>query len=257
MHTLNVRDVLREAGVESEIYAASVAPSAALAGARAVESFVGGPHTAMLYQLSTGSRLAGYVRDRPEALIVNYHNISPGGPMWPWDGRVALELEGGRQQVRALARRSQLAVAMSDYSAHELRDANYARTAVVPPLIDVAARAGGDDRDRTGRLRELKAEGGTDWLFVSRIAPHKSPEDVVKAFAIYRRCCDGRARLWLVGDCHLPRYLSALIQYVDQLGLSEAVTFTGALPDEHVASHYAAADVLVSLSRHEGFGLPL
>ena len=45
--------------------------------------------------------------------------------------------------------------------------------------------------------------------------------------------------------------------FVDDLGLSEAVRLPGEVSDAALAAYFEAADVYLSLSVHEGFGVPL
>ena len=49
----------------------------------------------------------------------------------------------------------------------------------------------------------------------------------------------------------------ALRRQVDELGLTDAVTFAGYASDAAVAAAYASADVLVVTSDHEGFCVPV
>ena len=58
-------------------------------------------------------------------------------------------------------------------------------------------------------------------------------------------------------DARATSTSQALLGFVDDLGLSEAVRITGEVSDASLAAHYAAADVYLSLSAHEGFGVPL
>ena len=53
-----------------------------------------------------------------------------------------------------------------------------------------------------------------------------------------------------------PRYVEALRRFVADLGLGDAVDITGSVTDEALAAHFRAADVFVSASQHEGFGVP-
>ena len=55
----------------------------------------------------------------------------------------------------------------------------------------------------------------------------------------------------------VPSYTAALRRFVDEMGLRDAVTFTGAVSDEELVGAMAGADVLVVTSRHEGFGVPV
>jgi len=101
------------------------------------------------------------------------------------------------------------------------------------------------------------ASGGPVWLFVGRLAPHKAQHDLLAAFALYRETVDAGARLVLAGAGSLPVYETALRQLTAALCVSDAVTFAGSVSDEQLAAWYAAADVFVCLSDHEGFCVPL
>src|ERR1019366_7751143 len=68
---------------------------------------------------------------------------------------------------------------------------------------------------------------------------------------------DPLARLHLVGGTSSFAYLKALRGFVHDLGLADAVRITGEVSDAALRAHFAAADVYLSLSAHEGFGVPL
>ena len=104
----------------------------------------------------------------------------------------------------------------------------------------------------------LRAEStGTKWLFVGRIAPNKAPHEVVRAFAWYRRAVDANAVLWLVGGAPADGYAAFVARLAERLGVADAVTLAGTVSDAALGAYYAAADVFVGLSAHEGFGVPI
>ena len=177
--------------------------------------------------------------------------------MTPWEPLVTAELVDARRQLGELAGGTELAVADSVFNEAELVDAGYRRTTVVPVLVDFEALGAVGDRATDRRLAAAKGGGGADWLFVGRVSPNKCQHQVVKAFAVYRRVYDPRARLWLVGGSSSSRYEAALGRFVEALGLGGAVTLTGSVPQRVLVSHYRHADVLVCLSEHEGFCVPL
>ncbi len=55
----------------------------------------------------------------------------------------------------------------------------------------------------------------------------------------------------------VPSYTAALHRFIDEMGLRDAVTFTGAVSDEQLVAVMARSDVLVVTSQHEGFGVPV
>ncbi len=68
---------------------------------------------------------------------------------------------------------------------------------------------------------------------------------------------DPDATLLVVGKPATESYAAALRRFVIDLGVSDAVRFTGHASDATVASAYAQADVLVVTSEHEGFCVPV
>jgi glycosyltransferase involved in cell wall biosynthesis len=68
---------------------------------------------------------------------------------------------------------------------------------------------------------------------------------------------DPSARLWLVGGSSSDAYVRAVRGLVEALGLEGAVRLTGSVSPAALAAYYAAADVFVCASDHEGFCVPL
>jgi glycosyltransferase involved in cell wall biosynthesis len=124
-------------------------------------------------------------------------------------------------------------------------------------LVDYRRIGAAPDGRVSGALSAAKATGGADFLFVGRIVPSKGQHELVKALWAYRHLYDPAARLHLVGGSSSFAYLKALRSYVAELGLGDAVRITGDVSDAALAAYFGAADAYVSLSVHEGFGVPL
>lgn len=259
-HALHVQRLLRGMGLESDIYAAGIQRSAGRQ-ARPYRSFGRrrhDPQTFLLYQLSIGSPVATFLRSRPEPKLVNYHNITDASLFAPWEPHVAGECARGRRELVALAPEVELGIAVSAFNEGELREAGYAATAVAPVLVDLrAAAAEPPDPAVQARLEGDKAAGGSDWVFVGRIAPNKCQHDLVRALAVYRRLYDPRARLRLVGATGSHAYATAVERYAAALGLGGAVDLTGSVTPAALRAYYRSADVFVCLSEHEGFCVPV
>ena len=258
-HALHAQRILRSMGLESEIYAEGIARPARRQ-ARPYRSFgrrATPPDTWLLYQLSTGSAVAEFLQARPEPKLVNYHNVTTASLFAPWEPHVGVECAEGRRQLSELAPEVELGIAVSAYNEAELKAAGYRRTAVAPVLVDLDAGHVRPDDEVLGRLERAKRGGGSDWLFVGRVAPHKCQHDVVRAFAVHRRLYDPQARLHLVGGPGSHAYVNTLERYVAALGLGGAVHLTGSVTQEALLAHYRAADVFVCLSEHEGFCVPI
>ena len=127
----------------------------------------------------------------------------------------------------------------------------------MPVLIDFSTYETDPDTELLAARRARRSTGGTDWVSVGRLAPNKCPHDVIAAFAAYRRCFDGAARLTVVGNRHSAmQYTLACEQLAHDLDVADAVAFTGSLRHEELLAVYRTADVFVGCSEHEGFGVP-
>jgi glycosyltransferase involved in cell wall biosynthesis len=257
VHTLTLSAALRAAGIESEIFYGQCSADVAQLGRPLVQLGRATRDRWLLYQSSIGSPVYDVLATRTEPKLVNYHNITPAPLLAPWEPQVGYEVSLGRTQLERLAPESRLAVADSAYNERERLAAGYGDTAVVPLLIDMTATGADPDPELAGRLASAKERGGADLLFVGKISPHKAPHDLVKMLAVYRRLYDPRARLRLVGSPLGDRYAPALAAFVDQLGLTDAVTVTGSVSAAELEAYYRAADVFVCASDHEGFCVPV
>lgn len=262
-HTLRVRQVLRDLGLESEIFVENAHPALA-AQVRHVDDYAehagraGADRVAVIYQMAVGSNTADVFFSRPETKIVDYHNITPPAFFSGWDDFEAMRTTVGRTQMERLSRRVGLALADSAFNASDLADHGYVcPTEVVPILVDLDGFRAGADESLGRRLASAKRRGGSDLLFVGRMVPNKAQHQLIKTLAVYRRVVDPRARLHLVGSEGPERYVAALRRYAAELGLTDAVTFATAVSQAELTAYYQAADVLVCVSEHEGFCIPL
>lgn len=211
------------------------------------------PDDLLVYHAAHASPLGEWLAGVDAVKVIDYHGITPPEFLRAWQPGLAVALARGRAELAALARGAALGVAHSSFTGRELDALGFATTAVLPILMD----AGRLTAAPTPALLDTLAAGnrGHDWLFVSRLAPNKRVEDLVKAFCIYRRVWCPAARLFVVGRPDIPRYAQALQAFIDRLGIEE-VHLAGSVPVSDLAAYYRAADVFVCLSEHEGFGVP-
>lgn len=257
-HTLLARAALRRAGWRSEIFAEATHDELAAESHKVTDyPAMARPGDVLVYQFSTSSMVADFLATRPEPLILDYHNVTGSEHYERWDPESARRSAEARHQLQALAPRAALGIADSAYNEGDLRAAGCAATAVVPVLAAYGRLAAAPDPVTAGRLAAGRAGGGAQWLFVGRLVPSKAQHQLVKALWAYRRLYDGRARLHLVGAAPARRYLVALRDFAAELGLGTAVRIAGEVSDAALAAYFAAADAYVSLSVHEGFGVPL
>jgi glycosyltransferase involved in cell wall biosynthesis len=258
-HTLRLHELLVARGIESRIYVELIDPETAdettLASTYPGRSQ---PGDVLIYQFATASDLAPWLAARGETLVVNYHNITPPELFAAWDNRLALHQVRARAELDLLSSRAALGIADSNFNRRDLEGAGYRATAVVPPLAGLPWGDGAIGVEGNPLLPVRKKPGsGARWLSVGRVAPNKVIEDVVMALLVARSAYDADAVLEIVGKPVIASYADALHRFVRDLGLDQAVTFTGYASDADLASAYARADVLVVASGHEGFCVPL
>ena len=251
-HTLRLRDAMVARGIASHIYVEMDDPDTS-AETRSFTRYAGeaGAGDVLVYQFATASAMGAWLSTRPEPLVVNYHNVTPPEYYAPWDNGMARHQLLAQTQLRQLAPRAVLGLAVSSFNEAELQQIGFRRTAVVPPAAMATTRAA-----RPPGRREAAPAGGR-WVSVGRLAPNKAIESAVMALLVARAHDDPAATLQVVGRPVVPSYTAALHRFVDELGLHDAVAFSGGLSDAALADAVADADVFVLASRHEGFGVPV
>lgn len=261
-----MRDAFRSWGYEADVWAPHV--DADLEGeGRRYESFAelrGGPDDVVILHYALPSRLTADLAAWSGRRVLLHHNITPPEFFTRWDPELARLCTLGRAQVGELRGRVHLALADSEYSRRELEALGFERTGVLPIYLDFARYR---EPPNPVLLRQLR-DGRTNLLFVGRVTPNKRPEDLVRLLSFWKRFVSPAVRLVLVGryprretghGVPLPRhYLDALLAFAYEEGLRpEDVIFAGHLEHDELLACYAAADLFVSMSEHEGFGVPL
>ena len=191
------------------------------------------------------------------AVIFYYHNVTPPS-LWgsTFDQDV---LRDSVANVGRFAGYADWVVTDSQYSADQLIE----QYAVERDRIRVLPLAVALDRFRPGSkeaalLRRHSLYGKRVMLFVGRMAGNKRPDLLVEALALVRQRVPN-AVLLLVGDdkgnLAIQETVAATRARAADLGVGEAVVFTGMVDD--LPDYYRLANVYVSASLHEGFGVPL
>ncbi len=251
---LVVRRHLRAAGFESDIFAERVHPRMAHL-ARPLHEYpqVSSPETVCLFHFSIGSAAGRLIFHAPDRLVSIYHNITPAHYFLGFHPHLAGLCHHGRRELLAFAPRTELALGDSEFNRRELQDAGYARTGVLPIVLDLAAY----QAPPSPVVGRLYGDDRSNLLFVGRIIPNKKIDDLIRVFACYQRYVNPRSRLLLVGDHRgHEKYYDQLQEMARELRLDEVV-FTGHVDDDDLRAYYSAADLFLCLSEHEGFCVPL
>lgn len=260
--TLQVRRLLRQAGFESDIWAEHILGD----NTRYARPYLDDHHNpsagrVMMYHVSTSSPMGDWVAQRAqrgEHLMGYYHNITPAEFFARWEPHIATAMVGAREELARLAPHVEMCMCDSRYNEVELKENGYRKTYVCPLPVDMEAYHTPPDPETLDRLRRRKDASGAHWLFVGRIAPNKCQHDIVGAFAMYRRVFDPDAHLTLIGGATSLNYLHSMERMAADLGLGDSLEIhIQGVRDPELRAHWAVADVLVCMSEHEGYGVPL
>ncbi|MDP9266641.1 MAG: glycosyltransferase family 4 protein [Chloroflexota bacterium] len=254
-HVFALRELFRGWGYPSEAYAIEAKPEVP-AGVRPYRRLFreASADDLLMLHFSIGSEAFDKLANLPAQQALVYHNVTPSAFFEGVNPHAALHTRKGRAQLHALAKKIPFAIGVSEFNRRELGAAGFARTAAVPILIDWSRYDVPPDERVLARWRGPH----TNILFVGRISPNKRQDELVRLLAYTRACVDPSARLFLVGAHRdQPQYHARVSALAAELGLADAVIFTGSVSDAELAAYYGVASVFVSLSEHEGFAMPV
>ncbi len=214
---------------------------------------VSSPQNVAVLHFSIGSPLSDYVKGLPDTKIMVYHNVTPKEYLIGISERVYYIAKSGRKELASLSGCMDLCFCDSEFNRRDLVELGYPNVHVVPILMDFSLLDVPPER----RVREAYDDDWKNLLFVGRIAPNKKQEDVIRIFYYYKKVINPRSRLFLIGTAkQMPRYLEILEGLVERLELQDVI-FTGRASQSELVAYYQMADVLVCMSEHEGFCVPL
>ena len=251
---LRIRQILHNRGYESEIFAESV-HSAMRGKAYPLWDYerVSSSENVLILHFSIGAGVSSFAYRLPDRIMLIYHNITPARWFAPYQPRLAKLCYQGRRELAAFIDHTDLALGVSEFNRAELDAIGFHPTGVLPLLLDHEQLT----VPPSPSILSMFDDDKTNLLFVGRVIPNKRFEDLIKVFYIYRNYVDPKSRLILVGEYRgFEKYFDALMGLVDRLDLSDVV-FTGHVDTDDLAAYYRVADVLLSLSEHEGFCAPL
>jgi len=251
----HVRDLLRQLGHESELYALTI-DDALTDEVRTFDdpSSRRGEITILHYALP--SPMTAALKSLRGRRVLQYHNLTPPAFFAPYDPALFRLALIGRQELSTLAGHVDLALGVSEYNRRELEATGFESTAVLPLAIDLQRVRHAAPRPS---LDSALDDELVNFLFVGRIAPNKMIEDHIRLAEHYKRYVDAYYRFIFVGRYDaVPRYYSMIRALMAEYRLlNDRFIFTGPVPDEDLAAYYRNAAVYVSLSEHEGFCAPL
>ena len=251
---LTLRNICREAGFASEIYAPADRIAAdATRTCRTLEEYNPQADDTVIFHYSITSPATTAFRSLPARKIVIYHNITPPEFFAPFDAGVAAQLTAARQELKDILSLADDVWADSAFNAAELNELGFANAKVFPLLFNPDEQNIPPDPAILAKFTVPMK----NILFVGRIAPNKCIEELITAFAWFHKNIDPQSRLLIVGsDRSAPTYYAMLKMYAAELGL-DTVFFERFASPAGLSAYYQVADIFATTSRHEGYCLPL
>ena len=250
-----MRDAFRSWGHVADVYALDLDADLEGDGRRFSEWRPGGRDDAVILHYALPSPLTGALKEHAGRRVLLHHNITPPEFFLDYEPEMARICAIGRAELKSLRDHVDLGLADSEFNRQELEEAGFPRTGVLPIYLDFARYAEAPNPV----LRGLLSDERTNLLFVGRVAPNKGHGDLIRLASYWKRFISPDVRLVLVGK--LPRrrhYFDALQSLMYEEGFTPwEVVFTGHVDHDDLLACYATASVFVSMSEHEGFGVPL
>lgn len=255
-NVLALRDHFRASGMESAVFYIDADEGMVSQGfhyTRYEAWIAADASTITILHYALPSLLNDLWRNASGLKVLVYHNITPpeflrGYPHLQHISRA------GRHELKKLSEVSAIALADSEYNRRELVEMGFQSPQEMPIFIDYSAY---ESAPCPVTIKMYQQASITNFLFVGRVTPNKCQHDIIRFYGFYKRYVDPRCRLFLVGKYQgFDDYLWKCSRFADALRLGD-VHFTGRVTHRELLAYYHLADLFVSMSEHEGFGVPL
>jgi len=226
------RQVLAGQGLEGDVYAVYVDPRSEV---KPIEQLDPRPEDLLVLHYSAYAPRLRQFLDGPWRLAIVHHNVTPARYLWHHGAFAAVACALGRRELPLYVRAADALAGVSAFNARELGP-----DAEVVPILQDPTRL-------EPRGKAPQGEGPLV-LVVGRLVPNKRHD---LAFQVFR-ALGPRARMLCVGEPLSPDYRARVESWAP-----DGVTVAGGISQPDLNSAYAAADVMLSTSEHEGFCVPL
>jgi len=255
-HAIALQRLFASWGFSSRIFASYPPPdtSSRCQQAGSLEDTLGPDDIVVLHYGAYAPDLELFSRTRARKVLA-YHNVTPPSFFLHHAARHYYETALGRLELPKAVSSARQCWTESAYNKRELDVLGATDCRVVPLLLQL------DELDRItpdARVLSRYDDGATNLVFVGRLVPNKRQDNLITAFACYRRESGRRARLLLVGRSdEVSSYHAELRAHARHLAVDDAVVFTGHVTREELVAYYRVAAAFVCMSEHEGFAVPL
>lgn len=239
----------------SQIFAHFIAPEVACEVQHLRTMPRGTRNDVLVYHASYGEpEVTRFLLDRPETIVLLYHNITPSNLFLAHEPQFAAGLQWGRHELCLLRDRVVLTVADSSYNASDLQAHGFEDIHVIPAgLRPSRLHSVQPDVSLSRDLRHRFPKGFV--LSVSQLLPHKRFEDLIAAMHLAQWVSQSELGLVIVGRARMRSYSDSLHSFARLLNV-QRVWFSGSVDDAALSTLYRSASTFAMTSIHEGLAVP-
>lgn len=200
------------------------------------------------------------INDSECMVIMKYHNVTPADFFKEYNTNYYKDSYEGRKQIQHFVSSNKFTFYLADsaYNAGEIESYGIPKEKifVLPPFNKIHDF---DSVKLNLKLLEILLDDKINILFISRILPHKGLHHIIKVIEKYITNYGDEIRLNIIGgiDTELYKYMHELEELIYQNHLENYVFFRGKVNFSELKTYYSASHVLLAMSEHEGFCLPI
>lgn len=206
----------------------------------------------LFYHHSIGHNYHDEIMKFYDKKILIYHNITPAY-FFKNNERIQEFCNLGREQLKKSSNFFIASLGDSDYNSKELRYYQYQNIKTLPLLLDFNKHL----KYKADEQLIKKYSEVYNIIFVGRVVQNKVQHQLIDVMLQLKNKGLKKFKLHIIGGTSQIDYLDFLKLYIKKLNLLVEVTITGKVSDKILSSYYTLADLYLSLSEHEGFGIPL
>lgn len=206
----------------------------------------------LFYHHSIGHNSHDTIMQFLDKKIIIYHNITPPH-FFKHNPHIQELCILGRKQLKNSAKYFIASIGDSDYNCKELEYYNYPNPKTLTLLLDL-------DKQVQYKANQKLIEKYHDLyniIFVGRVVQNKVQHQLVDVAYAMKQKGIKNFKIHIIGGASEPKYMQFLQEYARNLDILVEVTITGKVSNEDLVAYYNIADLYISISEHEGFGMPL
>ena len=217
-----------------------------------ISEYIEDANQLLFYHHSIGHNYHDKIMKFRDKKVIVYHNITP--PHFFKNNKHIQDLcIQGREQLKNSSNCFIASIGDSDYNCKELKSYNYKNVTTLTLLLDLDKQI---EYKPNQKLIE-KYHDIYNIIFVGRVVQNKVQHQLIDVAYALKRKGVKNFKIHIIGGASEPKYMEFLQQYVKNMDMLVEVTITGKVSDEDLVSYYNIADLYLSISEHEGFGMPL